>query len=229
MTYAITPGSLFDRLRAGAEPHWSDYTRHPFVAGLADGSLPEAAFRHYLQQDFIFLKHFARAYALAVYKSDTLADMRSSAGAVDLLINQEMSLHIKYCSEWGIGEADLEALDEDPACMAYTRYVLERGMAGDLLDLKIALAPCVVGYAEIATRLAAEPETKMQGNPYAPWIETYSGPDYVGPALAAAEELDALWSRFGNEARAASVQRTFSEATRLEVGFWQMGLDAVPA
>jgi thiaminase (transcriptional activator TenA) len=43
---------------------------------LADGSLPKAAFRHYLIQDYLFLIEFARAYALSVYKSPKLADMR---------------------------------------------------------------------------------------------------------------------------------------------------------
>jgi len=37
--------------------------------------LPEQCFRHYLVQDYLFLIHFARAYALAAYKSETLADI----------------------------------------------------------------------------------------------------------------------------------------------------------
>jgi hypothetical protein len=39
---------------------------------MADGSLAEAAFRHYLVQDYLFLIEFARAYALSVYKSPKL-------------------------------------------------------------------------------------------------------------------------------------------------------------
>ena len=31
----------------------------------------------------------------------------------------------------------------------------ERGLAGALLDLHVALAPCVIGYGEIGVRLAA--------------------------------------------------------------------------
>jgi hypothetical protein len=42
---------------------------------MADGTLTEPAFRHYLVQDYLFfLIEFARAYALAVYKSLQLAD-----------------------------------------------------------------------------------------------------------------------------------------------------------
>ena len=56
-----------------------------------------------------------------------------------------------------IQRIDMEAAPEDLACMAYTRFVLERGMSGDLLDLHIALAPCIVGYAEIGARLTSIP------------------------------------------------------------------------
>ena len=71
--------SFFERLKAEASTEWRAYTEHPFTNGLADGSLAEAAFRHYLVQDYLFLIEFARAYALAVYKSPKLADMREAA------------------------------------------------------------------------------------------------------------------------------------------------------
>jgi thiaminase/transcriptional activator TenA len=67
---------VLDRLRAANVSDWAAYTQHAFVRGLADGSLPEPAFRHYLVQDYLFLIHFARAYALAGYKAETLADIR---------------------------------------------------------------------------------------------------------------------------------------------------------
>ena len=72
--------SFFERLKTAASAEWRAYTEHPFTNGLADGSLAEAAFRHYLVQDYLFLIEFARAYALSVYKSPRLADMREAAG-----------------------------------------------------------------------------------------------------------------------------------------------------
>src|SRR6185369_3262682 len=144
--------SFFERLKAAASTEWRAYTGHPFTNAMADGSLPDAAFRHYLVQDYLFLIEFARAYALAVYKSPSLADMREAAAGVSTILDVEMNLHVKLCAGWGLSAADLEHAPPAVEMLAYTRYVLDAGMRGDLLALKVALAPCVIGYAEISTR-----------------------------------------------------------------------------
>ena len=214
------PGSLFERLKEAAAEDWHDYVQHPFVAGIADGSLPEACFRHYLGQDYLFLIHFARAYALAVYKSESLLEMRHAAAVVHGLLDAEMNLHVKFCAGWGMSEADMEALPEATATMAYTRYVLEKGLAGDILDLYTALSPCVVGYGEIGARLAGA----SANNPYAAWIEMYAGNEYRDVAVGAIEQLDRLAESRLTEARFPKLAQTFAQATRLEAAFWQMGL-----
>ncbi len=117
-------------------------------------------------------------------------------------------------------------MPEDPANMAYTRYVLERGLSGDSLDLAVALAPCVIGYAEIGTWLAENAAAKGDDNPYQEWIDTYAADDYQEVAWAHAAQLDRLLERRGGPGRIDSLVRTFGDATRLEVGFWQMGVDS---
>ncbi|WP_416897229.1 MAG: thiaminase II [Minwuia sp.] len=216
---------LFDRLRDACRDDWQAYIDHPFVAGMADGSLPEAAFRHYLVQDYLFLIHFARAWALAVYKADNLADMRAASEVVHGILDVEMKLHVDYCAGFGISPAEMEAAPEADETMAYTRYVLEAGLAGDVLDLHVALAPCVIGYGEIGARLAADPATKREGNPYLSWIEMYAGDEYREVMDGALAHLDVLAESRLTEARFERLSRTFGQATRLEAAFWQMGLD----
>ncbi len=221
---AATPDSLFARLRDACPDDWAAYTGHAFVRQLADGSLPEACFRHYLVQDYRFLIHFARAYALAAYKSDNLEDIRAASRAVSAIVDTETSLHIDYCKGWGLSEDDLEAAPEARATMAYTRYVLEKGASGDLLDLHVALAPCVVGYGAIAAGLKADPATVTEGNPYGDWIDMYAGEDYQSVARDEIDLLDRLSPRRGGTERFQDLARTFSQATRLEADFWEMGL-----
>ncbi len=224
------PGQIFTRLKATCPNDWDAYIRHDFVRALGDGSLPEACFRHYLGQDYIFLIHFARAYALAALKSDALEDMRQAAATLDALINTEMRLHVTYCAGWGLSEPEMAALPEAEANLAYSRFVLDTGQAGDLLDLLAALSPCVMGYAEIGAWLAADPASDLSDqNPYRDWIDMYAGADYQGVAQGAAQQLDRIAAaRLGADVEAsprwAKLTRTFGTATRLEIGFWDMGL-----
>lgn len=216
---------FFGRLRQAAQAEWLAYVEHPFVLRLADGSLPEAAFRHYLVQDYLFLIQFARAWALAGYKASTLDELRAAGAAMAGIVDVEMGLHVRYCAQWGLDEAAMAATPEASATLAYTRFVLERGMAGDLLDLQVALAPCIVGYAEIGARLAARADRKRTGNRYDAWIEMYAGSEYQAVARDAMTALERSAQRRGGEARFADLAASFAVATRLEARFWQMGLE----
>jgi thiaminase (transcriptional activator TenA) len=219
------PG-LFSRLVRASEENWRAYTRHEFVLRLAAGDLPEVCFRRYLVQDYLFLMHFARAWGLAIYKSDTLAEMRRAQRLVAATLDVEIGLHIDYCRRWGLSEAAMGAEPEAPATIAYTRFVLDRGLAGDRLDLEVALAPCVIGYAVIGAERMTEPGTRLGGNRYREWLDMYAGAEYQNLAREAEGALDSQFSRRGGEGRFASLAANFALAARLEAEFWQMGLDA---
>lgn len=217
---------LFRRLVEASAAAWRAYTRHDFVLQLATGDLPEVCFRRYLVQDYLFLIHFARAWGLAIYKSDTLAEMRRAQRLVGATLDVEIGLHLDYCRGWGLSETAMAAGPEAPATIAYTRFVLDRGLAGDRLDLETALAPCIVGYAAIAVERIGDPGTRLDGNRYREWLEMYAGPDYQSLAREAAAALDEQYARRGGEGRFASLAANFAIATGLEADFWQMGLDA---
>jgi thiaminase/transcriptional activator TenA len=217
---------LFSRLAAASAGPWHAYTRHDFVMLLASGKLPEACFRRYLTQDYLFLIHFARAWGLAIYKSDTLAEMRRAHRLVAATLDLEIGLHIDYCRGWGLSEAAMAAEPEAIATIAYTRFALDRGLAGDRLDLETALAPCIVGYAVIAAERMADRNTRLDGNPYREWLEMYAGAEYQDLAREAELALDEQFVRRGGEGRFAYLAASFATAARLESDFWQMGLDA---
>ena len=220
-------GQAFALWRASCADAWAAYTRHRFVEGLRDGSLPRHAFLHYLKQDYVFLTHFARAWALAVAKSGSLQEMRVAAATVDALVNHEMQLHVEVCSAEGIAEAQLFCEPEAPQNLAYTRYVLDAGYSGGFLDLMAALAPCVLGYGEIGYRLRSE----SSHSTYQRWIDAYGGEEYQGLCREVGSMIDgALENRLGPRFHDApmwkSLCRTFRTATELEGGFWEMGLEA---
>lgn len=217
--------SLFNSLKNDNLGTWHSYTKHEFVQRLGDGTLPIAAFKKYLVQDYLFLIEFARAYALGMYKSTDLAQMRKCLASTKDILEVEMSLHIRLCESWGLSENEIVATPEEPANLAYTRYVLDTTMKGDMLDLKVALAPCAIGYGEIGAELAKQNGALDSGNPYAEWIKEYSSDEYQELAADAVKEIDDLGALYATDARYAKLSRIFREATRLEANFWQMGLE----
>ena len=74
----------------------ADVLAHRFVGGIGDGSLPRDLFARYIAQDAFFLESFARAYALALARSQDTATLLTLA---DLLtgVRQELGLHPPGC------------------------------------------------------------------------------------------------------------------------------------
>ncbi|MFT6875921.1 MAG: thiaminase/transcriptional activator TenA [Granulosicoccus sp.] len=216
---------LFNTLLKTNETDWNRYIQHSFIRQLGDGSLSRASFEHYLKQDYVFLVHFARAFGLAAFKSSSIKELQHAKAMMAGIMDVELGLHVQYCQEWGISQEVLDGITESTANMAYTRYVMERGLAGDLLDLNVALAPCIVGYAETAKWLSTQAFLKTDDNPYLPWLEMYASDEYQEVANAHRAMLDETDVLTLSSQRLQALNVNFGSATRLEVDFWQMGLD----
>ncbi|KAJ9620332.1 trifunctional hydroxymethylpyrimidine kinase/phosphomethylpyrimidine kinase/thiaminase [Knufia peltigerae] len=237
-------------------PVWERYTRHPFVTSLARGTLPEKLFKNYLVQDYLYLTHFARTHALAAYKSRSMDSIVASANII-LHIRREMDLHLSYCEEFGIQKSELDLdhdleLDRDAvvtpsaslstsggrrparrtkkeslACTAYSRYVLDVGSSQDWLAIQMALAPCLLGYAEAARLARVDParKTTAQGNRYWRWVENYVAEDYLQAVRAGRDLIERHMTKQSPE-RINELIDIFVRATEMEVKFWDF--DAHP-
>lgn len=220
--------TLFNDLKKAIGTEWTDYTEHEFVRKLGEGTLPLPVFQDYLVQDYHFLVQFARANALAAYKSRKLADIKDATGALQAILH-ETELHRRLTARWGITEEELDAAAEKQTTVAYTRYVLDTGMSGDLLDMHVALSPCSIGYAEIGAALEPQRIRALDAgeeHPYGEWIAEYSGTEFQTAARAATERLDALTAGSVTPQRFDSLVEIFRAATRLEAAFWQQALDS---
>lgn len=216
------------QLIEACQQEWHAYIEHEFVQQLALGELHHEAFLHYLKQDFLFLKQYTRAYALAIYKAKSLTQMRSALPSLHNLLDSEIGHHIDFCQKWGISESEMEAESEDVGTVAYTRYVLDTGSAGDLTDLYVALAPCAIGYGAIGVNLASRRSTKFEGNPYQSWITLYGSDEFQQGVAKCIKNLDSLLADIPiHGARAKQLIEIFRTATRMEIAFWEQGINAI--
>jgi thiaminase (transcriptional activator TenA) len=181
---------------------------HPFVRGLADGTLKEETFAAYVAQDAFYLESFARGYALGVAHSP---DRHGLDAFADLLagLREELRLHEAYAGKLGIDLAHVEPL---PATLAYTDFLLATAALGDLGHLCAALTPCMRLYAHLGQSLAAQAHADRYGD----WIRTYAEPGFEQLAARLEGLLD-TYARPG-DARTAEVYR---RGMRLEVAFFE--------
>jgi thiaminase/transcriptional activator TenA len=178
---------------------------HPFVTGIADGTLPRERFAGYVAQDAFFLEAFARAYALGVAHSPDRATLDVFA---DLLagVREELRLHAGYAQRWGI---DLAAVTAGPATLAYTDFLLATASLGGVAVTCAAMTPCMRLYAHLGQAL-----TGSADGDYTEWVGTYADPAFEELAGTLERLLDATG------ADTPDVRGAYRRAMQLEVGFF---------
>jgi len=206
-------------LREAAREVWEAQLEHPFVRGLADGSLEQARFERWVLQDYGYLKDFARLFAWAVAKADRLESMSWYAAVLDLTLNTEMELHRSYAARFGLSPEALEAEPMWPTTRAYTDFLVRTAADGDMLDLLAALLPCAWGYCWLGRELArGEPPEDQR---YADWIAQYASEEFARATEWLRAELDRLAADAGPEKR-ERLTEIFVLSSRYEWMFWEM-------
>ncbi|MFB2937674.1 TenA family protein [Aerosakkonemataceae cyanobacterium BLCC-F154] len=158
---------------------------HPFVQGIATGTLPKNRFAYYVGQDAFFLEAFAKAYSLAGVRSpnwESFQIFHNLAGGV----LQELKLHQSYAAKW---EVNLLNVSPSPATRRYTDFLLATAWNNPAGLTAVAMAPCMRLYAFLGQELAKNGIPKHQ---YSDWICTYSSPEF----LPLATELETLVDRY---------------------------------
>ncbi len=207
-----------DELRQFAAPIWEADLQHPFVRGIADGSLPTEKFKFYLIQDYLFLLDYSRVFAHGVIKAPDEATMALFSQLLNETLNTEMDLHRGYCEKFGISAAEMEQAPVAPTTHAYTRHVLHVAQSGTLAALISGVLPCQWGYAEIGTTLA-----QQGGSPeplYQEWIEMYASEEFLALGKWLRSLLNKLTAESGS-AEKARLKEHFLLSSRYEYLFWE--------
>jgi hydroxymethylpyrimidine/phosphomethylpyrimidine kinase len=156
--------------------------RHPFVRGLADGSLPPWRYRDYVAQDAFFLRAFAEAYRLAAAKcsddNGRVLYARLQAG-----VDEELQLHARAAARLGI---DLAAVTPNDATLAYTEFLLATAGTRSEPCAAAAMLPCLRLYAWLGQRLLPE---LRPSSPFGDWVRTYADPQFAQLATELAPRL----------------------------------------
>ena len=196
-------------LRDAAAPLWEASLEHPFVQGIGDGTLDERAFQWYIRQDYLFLIDYGRLLSLGAARAPRLSWMRRFAALSSAVLETEMELHRGFAARWGV--SDLDATVLEPATAAYCDFLLRTASLGDFCELAAAVAPCMWGYAEIGTSLAAS----ATSDKYREWIDMYASDEFGELADWSRELLDEV------DGDPVLMEAAFVASSRHELAFWE--------
>lgn len=191
-------------------PVWQAILKHPFLAGLADGTLPRARFQFYLRQDALYLEAFSRALNVLASKAPRTAWMLAFAKDAIESIEAEQQMHRDLL---GPGAADTEMA---PVNYAYTNHLMVAVERGSFLEGLCALLPCYWIYWEVGRQLVKRGSKNKE---YQRWIDQYSSEAYgktVERVLAVTDE-EARAANFAVRQRARGL---FVLSARYEYQFW---------
>jgi thiaminase len=191
---------------------WAAMADHPFVLGLADGTLPARALQAWVQQDQIFVVQerrvlaALRAHGLPSRLDELLADL-------DRSLVLEADAFTRTAAEHGFAPE----VEPWPVCLGYTSYLRCAAYDGALEGLT-ALYAAERAYLDTWTAVA----TLSPGDsPYHAWIQNWSGEAFRTFVSAVGRDLDQL-AGAPSPALAHRLGVLFTRAARFELAFWDM-------
>ena len=182
--------------------------QHPFVRGIATGTLPSDRFAYYVGQDAFFLEAFARAYSIAAAKAP---DWEGFEIFHDLAtgVLTELRLHRGYARDWGI---DIDTVEPGTVTRRYTDFLTAIAWQREVGVTAAAMAPCMRLYGFLGGELAGDGIPQHQ---YADWIETYSSGEFQ-PLV---ERLESLIDRYAEDS--SVVRSAYGYAMECELAFFE--------
>lgn len=180
----------------------------PFLKELASGSLPRDKFEFYIGQDSLYLNDYTRVLSHIASRLDkTELTERFLRFALDG-IAVERALHASFISS--------APKEKSPTCLFYTSLLKSTAME-DVAVESAAVLPCFWIYREVGKEIIKR--ARMEGNPYANWISTYSDETFDKSTDDAIAICDMLASESSQKTRNRMTE-IFLNASRLELRFW---------
>ncbi|HMP75361.1 MAG TPA: TenA family protein [Kiritimatiellia bacterium] len=204
---SITP-SLWNQ----SKPVYDAILAHPFNRELATGTLARDRFAYYVQQDSLYLRDYARALAQLAARAPDAAAAEDLLGYAKGGMEVERALHQHFFTQFNIAHTDVM----EPACFAYTQFLLARTALDDFAVGLAAVLPCFWIYREVGLHIAAH---AVPANPYAPWIATYSDASF-GVAVRRMLELTDAAAAGASPALRDAMHAAYAASTRCEWCFW---------
>ena len=162
-----------ERLLNVSKEIWEAYHEHPFVKGIADGSLDKEKFKYYMIQDYLYLIDYTKVFALGAAKAKDLSAMKLFAGYTHAILDGEMDIHRAYMARLGITPEEAETANVALDNLSYTSYMLRVAYEEGQAEVAAAILSCAVSYEVIAKKIVEKHPEALNHPFYGEWVSGY--------------------------------------------------------
>ena len=212
---------ITQRLLDASKELWAACHAHPFVRGIADGTLDQKKFQYYMVQDYLYLFDYARVFAIGVSKARDRQTMCLFAGYISRILNGEMDIHKDYMRRLGISPEEAEQAPMALDNLSYTSYMLRVAYEEGPGEIAAAILSCALSYEVIAGKMVQNRPACADHPFFGEWIRGYADPGYAQAnrkLIDATEQLTADDS----EKQLQHLEEIFITCSRYEQTFWDM-------
>ena len=209
------------RLLDASEEIWESYHVHPFVRGIADGTLAQEKFQHYMVQDYLYLIQYAKVFTLGVAKSKDMEAMLLFAGYISQILDKEMEIHRGYMQRLGISLEEAEKAATSLDNLSYTSYMLQVAYEEGPGEIAATILSCALSYEAIAKQMAQTHPACVDHPFYGEWVRGYAGFEFAQANQKLINLIERLTADY-SEKQMQRLEEIFIACSRYESGFWDM-------
>ena len=199
---------------------WKDYLTHPFIRKLADGTLPEEKFLNYLIQDTLYLREYARVFAMGMYRASTIEEIRAYYSILAFVNDGEGSFRLDELKKAGLDTLTVDKMPMKEENRAYCDFMLKTAEREETVGILMAVLPCMFSYAWIFQRVAETTEGVRESR-YWPFIEGYISKEYADDCCRWAAFAEEYLAK-ADEGELHRLTELFRESSQHETAFWDM-------
>lgn len=212
--------TIFERMLDAVDDTMSKYMEHPFVKGIEDGTLSKERFKHYMIQDYLYLREYTKAFGIGIAKASDINVRKIFSSYVNMLTEYEMNVHSEYFDEFGITAEELDKTPISLAALSYGSYILRLAYEEGQAEILAAVIFCAYSYEAIAKNILKRSPNSVD-NAYGQWIKSYVSDTYSNENAALFNAVEKLVEGY-TEKQKQHIVDILVICAKYELEFWNM-------
>lgn len=217
----MTDTPFVDALVQESLPVWEQCLQSEFLQKMESGALDEACLKGYIVEDSLYLREYAKVFAWGMTKAKTMETIRNYYSLLAFVQENEDVTRLHYLEQFGLREADIQALPLRPENRAYVDCMVEAAKNGEgEAECIMACLPCMLSYYWLFDKMVKRSPAVLDTF-CGPLVRDYSSDGYAEACRAWAAYAEKVCTGLTPE-RAARCKEIFHACSVHELHFWEM-------